>query len=339
MAAMSLEVRGICVALNNKEILHSVDLEIEQGELFSLLGPSGCGKTTLLKTLSGLNVQTQGSIVMNDRCLDDLPPEKRNMVVVFQDLRLFPNMNVAENVAFPLKMRRVGKAERIERAEKMLTAVQLKGFGKRRPSQLSGGQQQRVALARAIIARPDVLLLDEPFSSLDENLRDDMRELLASLHERLEMTMVLVTHDQAEALKLSDRIAIMKDGRVLQCADPRTIYTHPASLDIARYFADGNVIDGTVSNGTFSCPAFSCPCSAPDGDATTLVRASALSLRASGTGSFTVLKSDYLGDTKHLVVKKDAVSLEFYVDAQTNVSAGDKADVAIDCDKALVFSK
>lgn len=215
---MSLTINNLTVHLDKNLILDKVHLDVRDGELVSLLGPSGCGKSTLLKSVAGLLDITEGEIYIDDQRIDGLAPHRRGAVVVFQDLRLFTNMNVVDNVAFSLRMQGMGKEERIEKAEHYLEKVQLAGMEKRKVSQLSGGQQQRVALARALAANPKVLLLDEPFSSLDEDLREDMRQLLTHLHKELGNTIVLVTHDRQEALQLSDRIVVMEKGGISHCA-------------------------------------------------------------------------------------------------------------------------
>ena len=337
---MSLKIKNLKVDLDEREILHSINLEINDGEFFSLLGPSGCGKTTLLKSIAGLLIQSNGSIEVDGRCLDPLPPEKRDIAVVFQELRLFPNMNVAENVAFPLKMRGVKKKERLQRASEILEKVQLAGFEKRRSAQLSGGQQQRVALARALAADPSVLLLDEPFSALDENLRDDMRDLLADLHKQMKTTMVLVTHDQDEALRLSDRIAVMEDGHVLQCDTPKMIYDKPASLEIARYFSDANIVSGKCEGAKFSCPLFCADCALSDGDVKAMIRQAAISIsESSDNAEYEIVRVDYLGDRQRISVTKDGIELEFEASDQDLFNSGDKINISFDKDKILFFPK
>ncbi|MGI6217000.1 MAG: ABC transporter ATP-binding protein [Coriobacteriales bacterium] len=335
---MSLDINDLAVSLDGKEILHSISLQIQNGELFSLLGPSGCGKTTLLKTIAGLNIQDSGTIFLDGRSLDGLPPEKRDVAVVFQELRLFPNMNVVQNVAFPLKMRGVDKKKRLELASEMLGRVQLEGFDKRRITQLSGGQQQRVALARAIVANPKVLLLDEPFSALDENLRDDMRDLLTHLHENMDITMVLVTHDQTEALKLSDRLAIMDSGNILQCDTPRETYNNPANLEIAKYFSDSNIIEGNCTGGRFECKLFSAECDLKDGPAVAMVREIAIKLVEQGSGqAYRIVRADYLGDKQKIVAVRDGISLELEVETLEVFEVGEEVRLDIDTDKVLFF--
>ena len=213
---MKLEIKNLKVELNNNLILDDINIGIEYGEFLTLLGPSGCGKSTLLKTIAGINPVAEGEIILDGEVINEVPAHKRGAVIVFQDIRLFPNMTVAENVAYPMKVKGVSKDERIKLAEKYLKDVQLETYGDRRVSRISGGQQQRVALARALAAEPRLLLLDEPFSSLDEELRGDMRKLVKKLHEEFGMTTVMVTHDRHEAVEMSDRIALMKAGRILQ---------------------------------------------------------------------------------------------------------------------------
>ncbi len=335
---MSLEVRDLSVNLAGNQILHSVSLEIEDGELFSLLGPSGCGKTTLLKAIAGLHVQDSGTVSVNGKCIDALPPEKRDIAVVFQELRLFPNMNIAQNVAFPLKMRGMGKKERLARASEMLEHVQLSGVETRRITQLSGGQQQRVALARAIVAEPQVLLLDEPFSALDENLRDDMRDLLTTLHHDLDTTMVLVTHDQDEALKLSDRIAVMHEGKVLQCDTPHVVYDSPASLEIAQYFSDANLVAGYCSNEVFTSPLFTAKCTLADGQALAMVRQGAITLTDDPNDkTFRIVHVDFLGDRQKLTASCDGILLEYETTASDIFSEGDEIHMALNTDEMLFF--
>ena len=203
---MKLSITDLNVELNNTPILKDVSLGIEEGEFVSLVGPSGCGKSTLFKAIAGIVPVKSGEIVLDGEKLNDVPAYKRGIVIVFQDMRLFPNMTVSENIAYPLKIKGVDRLERKARAEELLADVQLEGLGDRRVHQLSGGQQQRVALARAIAAEPRMMLLDEPFSALDEELREDMRQLIKKLHNEFHMTTLMVTHDINEARLMSDRI-------------------------------------------------------------------------------------------------------------------------------------
>lgn len=217
------------------QVLKDLDLTIEDGEFFSLLGPSGCGKTTLLRTIAGLETPTSGEIAISGRPVAALPPGKRNVAMVFQDYALYPHMTVRENIAYPLKVQKTPKAERNERAESAATSLSLGELLDRRPSQLSGGQQQRAALARAMACRPDVFLLDEPLSNLDARLRLEARGFLKELQSEIGVTTVFVTHDQSEALALSDRMAVLNAGNIMQIGSPREFFHAPANLFVAEF--------------------------------------------------------------------------------------------------------
>lgn len=224
--------------------LADVSIRIASGEFFFLLGPSGCGKTTLLRIIAGLLEPTAGRIRFNERDVTDLPVEKRNTAMVFQGYALWPHMTVRENVEFGLKMRHVGREERRSFANEQLTRVQMSDYSSRKPNQLSGGQQQRVALARALAARSDCLLLDEPLSNLDARLRLHMRGELRSLVKSSGITAVYVTHDQKEALSMADRIAVMKEGRIVQIGAPEQLYGRPLTRFVADFLGEANFING-----------------------------------------------------------------------------------------------
>ena len=211
-----LEVNGLFVDIKGQPILKGVDFSVKGGELMGLLGPSGCGKSTLLKAVAGILPPKSGSILIGGEDMANVPPHKRGAVIVFQDMRLFPNMTALENVAFPIKMQGVPKRQRLEQAEQLMKSVQLCGLERRRINELSGGQQQRVALARALAAQPRLLLLDEPFTALDNELKEEIRALVLELHRKFRTTTVLVTHDRQEAFAMADRIAVMRDGRVMR---------------------------------------------------------------------------------------------------------------------------
>lgn len=239
---MSLTIDKIDVILQKEKILHEICLDISDGEFVSLLGTSGCGKSTLLKSIAGLLEVEKGKIRIDGREVNDVLPEKRGAVIVFQDLRLFPHMTAEKNIAFPMKIKKVPKERQKETVTRLLEDVQLSGYGRRKIEELSGGQMQRVALARALAAEPRLLLLDEPFSGLDERLRAEMGKLVQRLHREKNLTTVLVTHDRQEALKLSDRIALMSKGRILQYDTPQGIFRHPVSWEVADYFGKMNYI-------------------------------------------------------------------------------------------------
>lgn len=241
--------------------LDKLDLEIADGEFFALLGPSGCGKTTLLRTIAGLETATEGSLVIGDRDITDLPSGKRNLAMVFQDYALFPHMNVEENIAYPLKVKHVAKEERSQQALKAATGLSLDGLLDRRPGQLSGGQQQRVALARAVATRPDVFLFDEPLSNLDARLRLEARTMLKRLQTDIGITTVFVTHDQAEAMAIADRMAVMEAGRIRQVGTPSELFHQPANLFVAGFIGSTpmNLLEGTITGGRCLLPFGSFP--------------------------------------------------------------------------------
>lgn len=265
---MRLDFNHICLSLAGKRILDDVTFSVEDGQFVSVLGESGAGKSTTLKVIAGLIPQDEGEVLFDGDAVDNLPTHKRETAIVFQDIRLFPNMSAAENVAFPLKMRKVPKAERLNVAGELLAAVHLEGMGARRVGELSGGQQQRVALARALAARPRAILLDEPFSGLDEQLRDEMRMLVLSLHERFGMTSLMVTHDPDEALVMSDRIVYLSEGRLMQDGSPADLLLRPANDAVAACFGDTSAIKGAVANGVFRTGKLEVPApNEPDGPA------------------------------------------------------------------------
>lgn len=223
-----------------------MDLEIPEGSLVTLLGPSGCGKTTLLRMLAGLETPTKGDIYIKGKRINDTPIHKRNLGMIFQNYALFPHKTIFENVAFGLKYRGLPKAMMTEKVETALETVRLPGVGQRMPSQLSGGQQQRIALARAIVIEPDVLLMDEPLSALDENLREEMRREIDNLQQELGVTTIFVTHDQREALSMSDKVVVMKDGVVQQEGTPEEVYNDSANHFVADFLGHSNFIEAEV---------------------------------------------------------------------------------------------
>jgi ABC-type Fe3+/spermidine/putrescine transport system ATPase subunit len=233
---VAVQLKGVVKWLGRTLVLRGVDLTVEGGEFFFVLGPSGCGKTTLLRIVAGFLVPEEGQVFFGDREVTTVPPHKRNAAMVFQHYALFPHMTVWDNVAYGLRLRKLPRDETERRVREALKLVRLEGFERRYPSQLSGGQQQRVALARAIAVHPDVLLLDEPLSNLDAKLRAEMRGELKALQRQLGVTAIYVTHDQKEALAMADRMAVMKDGMILQVGTPTDLYRRPASR---RHLARG----------------------------------------------------------------------------------------------------
>lgn len=230
-----------------KLVVKGFDMDVRQGEFITLLGPSGSGKTTVLMMLAGFESVTSGDIAIKGRSINKTAPNKRNIGMVFQNYALFPHMTVAENLAYPLSVRKMPKAEIKDRVAEYLALVELSDFGSRRPGQLSGGQKQRVALARAMIFQPELILMDEPLGALDKNLREQMQFEITRLHKQIGFTVVYVTHDQTEALSMSDRIAVFNDGVVQQCAPPAELYERPVNAFVADFIGENNFVPGTVS--------------------------------------------------------------------------------------------
>ena len=230
-------------------VIEDLSAVIKPGEFFTLLGPSGCGKTTLLRMIAGFNTIEAGTISFNERVINNLPPHKRNIGMVFQNYAVFPHMTTRENVAFGLKERKVKNPELSERVNKVLEEVQISDLADRMPSNMSGGQQQRIALARAMVINPDVLLFDEPLSNLDAKLRVEMRTIIRHIQQQAGITTIYVTHDQEEALAISDRIAVMNQGEIQQIDEPVKIYRHPKNLFVATFMGQTNILDVDVQKG------------------------------------------------------------------------------------------
>ncbi len=227
-------------------VLHGIDLEVYAGEFLTLLGPSGCGKTTTLRLIAGLERPSQGKVYLAGSDITTLPPEKRQVNTVFQNYALFPHMNVFQNIAYGLKVQGILKAEQQSRVEEVLELVQLSGYERRMPQQLSGGQRQRIAIARALVLKPSILLLDEPLGALDLKLRQQMQYELKQLQEKLGITFLYITHDQEEAMNMSSRIVIMREGRIEQIGTPEDVYEHPQTLFAAGFIGQSNLLHGTV---------------------------------------------------------------------------------------------
>jgi len=237
-------------------VVKNLNLDVQRGEFLTMLGPSGSGKTTCLMMLAGFEPATHGEIFLDGQPINNVPPHKRGIGMVFQNYALFPHMTIAENLAFPLEVRNIGKAETEERVNKALDMVQLGGFGGRRPAQLSGGQQQRVAVARALVFDPVLVLMDEPLGALDKQLREQMQFEIKHIHDRLGVTVVYVTHDQSEALTMSNRIAVFNDGKIQQLAPPADLYERPDIAFVAQFIGENNTFEGmvkSVSDGGCVC--------------------------------------------------------------------------------------
>lgn len=338
---MGLRVRDLKMSIGTEQILRGVSFDVADGEFVSLLGASGAGKSTVLKVVSGILFPDSGSVEIGGQVVDEVPAHRRQTAVVFQDVRLFPNMTIEENVAFPLKMRRVARKERLERARELLGLVHLEELGKRRIDEVSGGQQQRAALARALAAQPKVLLLDEPFSGLDESLRGEMRNLVADLHRILGTTTLLVTHDASEALMMSDRIVYLRRGEVVQVASPHDLYERPATSEVASCFGDCTTFHGAIEAGVFRANELVVPCQggcgsvcSANGPATAVIRNGGVKLAPDGT--LEVLGSTYCGDAYLVRVSTGANVLT----ARSTVSypAGSRVDLEIGAGSLFVYS-
>lgn len=313
----STDVKTGGIALHNLQkryggatAVDHVSLSVSPGEFISLLGPSGSGKTTTLMMIAGFEMPDSGRVLLDDKDITRLPPHRRELGVIFQNYALFPHMTVAENVAYPLRMRRVPKAELETRVNRVLDQVHLGSFASRRPHQLSGGQQQRVAIARALVFDPPVLLLDEPLGALDKKLRQHLRNEIKTLHRDVGKTMIYVTHDQEEALAMSDRVAVMHEGRIRQVCAPQDIYRRPADLFVASFVGEVNLIPAKLRSGvargpadeTLAAPAW------PDGDrdATLCVRPEHLHLRTAGAAALGIQ-----GHVTGMTFVGDATIIEF----------------------------
>ncbi|WP_293857541.1 ABC transporter ATP-binding protein [uncultured Alsobacter sp.] len=289
-------------------VVDDLSLTIDHGEFVSLLGPSGCGKTTTLRMIAGFEIANSGTIAFDGVDVSPVPAEKRDIGMVFQNYALFPHMTVGQNLAFGLEMRKVAPAEIAQRTARVLDMVQLGGFAERYPAQLSGGQQQRVALARALVIEPRILLLDEPLANLDAKLREEMRGFIRDLQKRVGITTVYVTHDQAEALSMSDRVVVMFGGRIAQQGAPDAIYDRPASRQVAGFVGQVNILEGMVSGsdggravvrlpqGEITVPAASVP--AAGSKAAIAMRPEAVALGAAGEPGWagTVVSRQYGGN-------------------------------------------
>ncbi|MBZ9935220.1 ABC transporter ATP-binding protein [Mesorhizobium sp. BR1-1-16] len=295
---VAVSLRAVSRHFGAVKALDAVDLDIEAGEFFAMLGPSGSGKTTCLRLIAGFEQPTSGHIEIFGERVEGVPPYRRSVNTVFQDYALFPHMNVIENVAYSLMLRKVPKAERLKTAEAALDLVQLGGYGARRPGQLSGGQRQRVALARAIVNKPKVLLLDEPLGALDLKLRESMQEELKSLQKRLGITFVFVTHDQGEALSMADRVAVFSDGRIRQVGTPEDIYQRPDTPFVADFVGSSNVLPPDLVERLAGVRRFAS------------LRPEAIRLGGEARLTGTVVARSYLGPVTRLAI--EAVGLKLH---------------------------
>jgi spermidine/putrescine ABC transporter ATP-binding subunit len=323
--------------------VRDLTLDIPRGIFFSLLGPSGCGKTTTLRLVAGFEQPEEGEVFIRKERVTGVPPFRRNFAMVFQNFALFPHLNVTENVAFGLKMLRVPQAERTEQVRNALALVKLQGFADRYPKQLSGGQQQRVAIARAIVMKPAVLLLDEPLGALDKNLREEMQSELRSLQRQLGITTLFVTHDQEEALTMSDRIAVMRDGVIEQLGAPRQVYERPATEFVATFLGASNLIDAVALGGegghslVEAAPgrfAISARGLAPGQRLRLAVRPERVRVRPAGGQGLpaTVREAVYRGAAMHLFMESNGLPLISFLPNDSGVASGWSPGQAVSVD-------
>jgi len=270
--AVFLRLESVGKRFGEHTVLESISLDVEQGEFLTLLGESGSGKTTLLRILAGFEEATSGQILLDAQRLDAMPPHRRPIHTVFQSYALFPHMSVFDNVSYGLRVRGCARSEMTTRVGEALKKVRMERFAKHFPRQISGGQKQRVALARALVNRPRLLLLDEPLSALDANLRLEMQRELKLLQREVGITFIFVTHDQSEALAISDRVVLLRNGKVEQCGAPRAIYNTPRTAYAAAFLGKSNLVPGVVHQGVAGCGAFSVPIALPDGPVTFSLR-------------------------------------------------------------------
>ena len=327
--------------------LHGVSLDIKEGEFFTLLGPSGCGKTTLLRMIAGFNSIEGGEFYFGDKLINAVPAHKRDIGMVFQNYAIFPHLTVEENVAYGLKARKVAKEEIATKVEEALKLVQIDHLAKRKPNELSGGQQQRVALARAFVIEPSVLLMDEPLSNLDAKLRVQMRSVIKKLQRKLGITTIYVTHDQEEALAISDRIAVMKDGVIMQVGTPSEIYAKPQNQFVAGFIGVSNFLDCTVkSNGDVTIRdeiTLNVPLKEKyEGEAILSARPEQLFFSDKGMPG-EVQFSTFLGDYTEYEVKlddgQDLIINEYTKDSSATHENGEKVHIAFDPDRISIYKK
>ena len=338
----AVQLDGVRKEFGDTVAVDGIDVDLRHGEFFSLLGPSGCGKTTTLRMISGFETPTEGSIRIEGDDVVHRPPNKRNTNLVFQSLSLFPHMTVAENVGYGLKKEGVDADERERLIEKYLDIVDLSGYGERKPQDLSGGQQQRVAIARALVNEPDILLLDEPLSSLDRKLRQQMQVELQEIHDRVESTFFYVTHDQDVAMSMSDRLAVMNDGEIEQVGTPKEIYREPATAFVADFIGDTNLLDGVVENTTHpprleldagTETAIDLGDAGAKGDVVASIRPEEVELVEPGAGVVdgTVVDRFFHGERTNLVVEPHNDSLpELDVAVQGRSDVPDSGEVSVE---------
>jgi len=339
-----VHVKNLIKSFDGTGVLKDVSFDIRDGEMVSLLGESGCGKSTTLRIIAGLEEPDSGDVVLGGSSLIGVPAEKRKTVIVFQEHLLFPHLDVAGNIGFGLKMAGTKKSVKEVRVAEVVSLLRLQGLEKRYPRELSGGQRQRVALGRALAVEPRVLLLDEPFSSLDIRLRQEMRELVMALQKKLKITTVLVTHDKDEALMMSDRIAVMIGGAIAQFDTPENIYEKPASPAVSDFFGENNYIEGTAGGGMFRCGLGSFPVGhSLEGNGRLMVRPENIEIASAwveaGGVAGSVKSRRYLGDKVRYSVEAGEKEMKVLSGGRERFDVGEKVKLGIDFSKARFYSE
>ena len=346
-----VSIEGLTKHYGTVRAVNGISVKVGHGEFISLLGPSGCGKTTTLKMIAGFEDVTSGAIRFDGRDVSHVPAERRDIGMVFQNYALFPHMTVAQNLAFGLEMRKISRSEIATRTAGVLEMVQLSGYADRYPRQLSGGQQQRVALARALVIEPRILLLDEPLANLDAKLRDEMRVFIRDLQKRVGITTVYVTHDQAEAMTMSDRIVVMFGGQIAQYGAPSDVYDRPASLEVAQFVGQVNTLPGRLAGKNadgssaietaLGMASVKGKLPAGDGPIHVLLRPEAIELAAAGQGSegvaATVSQSYYSGsliDYRLTLENGETISVQTF--PRNRFAPGDRVHVQVDAERFWV---
>jgi multiple sugar transport system ATP-binding protein len=335
-----IQLRNVGKRWGNFVGVHNFDLTIADREFLVLLGPSGCGKTTTMRMIAGLEDVTEGELLIDGKVVNDLEPKDRDVAMVFQSYALYPNMNVYENIRFPLKVRGIDPATHDEKVRRASAMVELDEFLHRKPAELSGGQRQRVALARAIVREPNVFLMDEPLSNLDAKLRVSTRAQIKNLSHELAVTTIYVTHDQIEAMTLADRVVVMKKGVVQQVGSPTEIYDRPANTFVASFIGSPamNLMDGQVSGGVFRAENAEIPVDAPDGPMTLGFRAEDASI-AEGQGQITapIYTLELLGDATMISVRVDGALVSVKADKAFRAEIGEMVSFSVPTDICHLF--
>ncbi len=348
--SVAIHFRDICKKYGENVIIPNLSLDVREGEFFTLLGPSGCGKTTLLRMVAGFNSIEGGTIAFNDTVINNAAPSKRNIGMVFQNYAVFPHMTVRENVAFGLTNRPVSKADIKKRVDTILETVRITQYADRLPERLSGGQQQRVALARAIVIEPDVLLMDEPLSNLDAKLRIEMRNAIKQIQNHIGITTIYVTHDQEEAMAVSDRIAVMNEGVIQHVSTPKSIYQRPANLFVANFIGRSNVLSAKAQNSAlvfgngYSIAYEGLEKGTPDQQVQVAVRPEEFEINPKGTPGITatIQSSVFLGlNTTYFLELFNGETVEVVEESSISniIENGTEVSLSLKLDKINVFSK